>query len=59
MHENLRRFVVLWDPGDELAINPQLVCTDCKGVLCDVEHEDLLGVLVDVALHHLCGSADA
>lgn len=58
-HENLRRFEVQWDLEDSAATDPQLVCTVCNGVLCDVEHEDSLGVLVDVALHHLCGSRES
>jgi hypothetical protein len=36
----------------------ELTCLRCGEVVCDVEHEDTLETLVNVALNHRCGESD-
>lgn len=41
--------------SDEVKRDLELICLDCEGHICDVEHGDGLGVLARTALDHADG----
>ena len=52
---DLERFEIAWP--DDSAGNPDLVCTWCDDVLCEVEQGDTILTLVTVCESHVCGPA--
>ncbi|WP_020525165.1 hypothetical protein [Catelliglobosispora koreensis] len=40
-------------PADMAKVDDELRCAACDVALCDVEHEDSLSLLVNVAIAHL------
>jgi hypothetical protein len=44
---------------DPLKRDLELTCTKCATVLCDIEHDDTLDVLVRIAHAHDCPRKDA
>lgn len=52
---DLERFEIAWP--DDSAGNPDLVCTWCDDVLCEVEQGDTILTLVSVCESHVCGPA--
>ncbi len=54
VHDALSRFEARVS-DDTVKRDPELVCSRCDEVLCDIEHGDTLDVLVGVATDHRCG----
>lgn len=42
---------------DDVKRDLELTCVDCEQVLCDIEHGDVMGVLINMVEDHNCPGA--